>query len=200
MYPGVKLGRNAVIGEFCLLGESGKGKNKESTRIGDNALIRSHTVIYRGNKIDKNFQTGHGVLIREENTIGNNVSIGSHTVIEHHVKIGNNVRIHSSAFIPEFTILEENVWIGPHVTFTNALYPGSKHTKKYLKGAKVQKGAKIGASAVILPGVIIGSYALVGAGCVVTKDIPPGKVVVGNPARIIGDVKGLTYNRGEKAY
>lgn len=159
---------------------------KQPIKIGKNALIRSHTVIYPNNKIGHNFQTGHGVLIRENNFIGNDVSIGSHSTIEHHIKVGNNVRIHSNVFIPEFSVLEKECWIGPSATLTNAKYPNNPSTKKNLQGVTVKTGAIIGAGAVILPGITIGKKAIVGAGSVVTKNVKPYQVVAGNPAAVIG--------------
>ncbi len=195
IFPNVQIGKNAVIENFVIIGEPPRDRNEGElpTVIGDGAIIRSHTVIYAGNKIGNNFQTGHHTLVREENTIGNNVSIGSSSVIEHHVKIGNGVRIHTQAFVPEESILEDGCWIGPNVVITNATYPLSPNVKKTLKGAVVQKRAKIGANATLLPGVTIGENALVGAGAVVTKDVPPGKVVAGNPAIIINDISDLPY-------
>jgi acetyltransferase-like isoleucine patch superfamily enzyme len=155
------------------------------TLIGANAIIRSHTVLYAGNVIGDNFETGHGVLIREENHIGHDVSIGSHSIIEHHVHIADAVRIHSNAFIPEYSALEEGSWIGPGVTFTNALYPRSRRVMEALRGPLIKRGAKIGAGVVLLPGVTIGQHALVGAGAVVVDNVPDYAVVVGNPARVI---------------
>jgi len=194
VYSNVKLGENVQIGDFVIIGMPPRGKadGELPTVIGDNAVIRSHTVIYAGNVIGNGFQTGHGVLIREENEIGDNVSIGSHSVIEHHVKIGNGVRVHSQAFVPEFSVLEDGCWIGPNVVLTNARYPLSPEAKKTLKGPIIRSGAKIGANATILPGVVIGVNALVGAGAVVVEDVPDGKVVVGNPARVVKDVSEIT--------
>ena len=132
IHPNVAIGKNAVIEDFVIIGIPPRGKKSGElpTTIGDNALIRSHTVIYAGNSIGDNFQTGHHVMIREENTIGNNVSIGTSSVVEHHVTIGDDVRIHTSAFVPETSILEDGCWIGPHVVITNALYPLSPNVKK----------------------------------------------------------------------
>lgn len=197
IHPNVELGRNAVIEEYVIIGTPPRGKKSGElkTIIGDNATIRSHTVIYAGNKIGDNFQTGHHVLVREENEIGNNVSIGSSSVVEHHVTIGSDVRIHTNAFVPETSILEEGCWLGPHVVITNALYPLSPNVKKELHGAIVKKNAKVGANATLLPGVTIGENSLVGAGAVVTKDVPPNKVVAGNPAKVINSVTNLPYKK-----
>ena len=195
--PNVHLGSNVKIGKFVIIGVPplGRKPGELETRLGSNSLIRSHTVIYAGNVIGTHLQTGHGVMIRELNEIGDHVSIGSHSIIEHHVKIGNRVRIHSNAFIPEYSILEEDTWVGPNVVFTNALYPLSPDAKKNLKGPHLLSGAKIGANATLLPGIVIGRNALVGAGAVVVHNVPDGKVVAGNPARIIKDTNDLSaYN------
>ncbi len=193
----VHLGVGCQIGEYVVLGVPPRGMSSGdlATYIGPYAVVRSHTVIYSGNRIGARFQAGHGVLIRELNEIGDDVSIGSHSVIEHHVRIGNGVHVHSQAFIPEYSILEDGCWIGPKVTFTNALYPQSPGAKAGLKGPHVMGGAKIGANATLLPGVVIGANALVGAGAVVVQDVADGKVVAGNPAREINDVSDLpAYN------
>ena len=196
IYPGVQIGENCEIGPFVLLGVLPRGKREGEilTVIGPGAVIRSHSIVYAGNRIGANFQTGHGAVIREENEIGDNVSIGTGSVVEHHVTIGDGVRIHSQAFIPEFSILEPECWIGPNVVITNAKYPRSPLVKENLKGALVRRGAKIGANATLLPGIEIGANALVGAGSTVTKDVPADAVVAGNPARIIKTMSELPYD------
>jgi acetyltransferase-like isoleucine patch superfamily enzyme len=195
IYPGVAWEGEHTVGPFALIGEPPQGAPPEGieTRIGAGALIRSHTTIYAGNRIGPRFQTGHGVLIRESNEIGENVSIGSGSVVEHHVKIGDGVRIHSNVFVPEYSILEDGCWLGPNVVLTNARYPRSPRVKDELVGPHIEAGAKIGANSTLLPGVRIGRNALVGAGSVVTKDVPEDAVVVGNPARVINRLQNLPY-------
>lgn len=180
----VTIGPRSCIEEFVIL----RGR----TYIGSDCHIRSHTVIYEKNIIGDYFTTGHGVLFRENNRIGNRVSIGSHSIVEHDVRIGNDCRIHSNVFIPEFCVLEDGCWIGPCVSLTNAKYPYNPTTKQKLQGVMVKKGAKIGAGAIILPGVTIGVQALVGAGAVVTHDVEKGTVVVGNPARVLKHVSDIS--------
>lgn len=197
IYSGVTLGDGAVVEDFCILGVPPRGNisGELKTIIGPNAHLRSHTVIYGGNRIGKNFQTGNKVNIREFNNIGDNVSIGTMSVIEHHVEIGSGVRIHSHVFVPEYSMLEEGCWLGPNVVLTNSKYPLSPDSKKTLKGPIIRKNAKIGANVTILPGIIIGENALVGAGSVVVIEVPPNAVVVGNPARIIKNLSELPYER-----
>jgi acetyltransferase-like isoleucine patch superfamily enzyme len=195
IYKGVELAEGSVIEDYSIVGTPPRGKKDGElpTIIGAGAVIRSHSVIYTGNTIGKNFQTGNKVNIRESNRIGDNVSIGTLSVVEHHVEIADNVRIHTQVFIPEFSVLEEGCWIGPNVVFTNAKYPLSPGVKDQLAGPVIKRGAKIGANSTLLPGVVIGENALVGAGSVVVDDVPPGAVVVGNPARVIRQISELPY-------
>jgi acetyltransferase-like isoleucine patch superfamily enzyme len=199
IYPHVVWQGNYNVEPFCIIGQIPAEQIIEEkswmpvTILGDGANIRSHTVIYYGNQIGCNFQTGHNAMVRELNQIGNDVSIGTGSIIEHHVRIGDRVRLHSNVFIPEYSVLEEDCWIGPHVVLTNARYPRSPNVKNELVGPYIEKGAKIGANSTILPGVRIGMNALIGAGSVVTKDVPDGSVVVGNPAIVINHISNLPY-------
>jgi acetyltransferase-like isoleucine patch superfamily enzyme len=190
---GVHLGDECVVEDFVLVGVLPAGMTAEEapTFVGAHGRIRSHTVIYAGNRIGADFMTGHGVLVREFNQVGDHVSIGSHSVVEHRVRIGDRVRIHSNVFVPEFSVLEEDAWIGPGAVLTNARYPQSARAKRNLKGPHLLAGAMIGANVTLLPGLSIGRGALVGAGSVVVSDVPAGMVVVGNPARVIRAVNEL---------
>ena len=183
VHPGVRLGRNAVVEDYCIIGAPFSGCAGEETVIGDNAVIRSHTVIYAGNVIGDNFQTGNKANIRELNRIGDDVSIGTLSVVEHHVEIEDGVRIHTQAFVPEYCILKRGAWLGPRVTLTNAKFPKHPDAKKNLAGVVVCEDAKLGAGVTVLPGVTIGAGALVGAGSLVAQDVPAGMVAKGAPAK-----------------
>lgn len=199
IYDNVIIGQNTIIEDFCIIGSPPRGKNDGEliTIIGNNCIIRSHSVIYAGNKIGNNFQCGHHLVMREDNIIGDDVSIGSHSNIEHHITIKSGARLHSNVFVPEFTIIENMAWIGPNVVFTNARYPNSKNAKKNLKGVMVSEGAKIGANATILPGIQLGKNSLIGAGSVITRDVDDGSIVIGNPGRVIGQIGSIKDYRQE---
>lgn len=150
--------------------------------IGDNALIRSDSIIYSNVKIGNNFRTGHRVLIRDKTVIGDNVLVGTDSVVDGNCKIGNNVSIQTGAYVTAFTTVEDDVFIGPRAVTTNDKYMayGNK-----LAGCTIKKGARVGANATILPGIVIGEGAVIGSGAVVTANVTPGTTVVGNPARPI---------------
>jgi acetyltransferase-like isoleucine patch superfamily enzyme len=116
-------------------------------------------------------------------TIGENCNINCQVFIENDVFIGNNVTIKPCVQIWDGITVEDNVFIGPNVTFTNDLKPRSKQYPETFLRTIVKAGASIGANATILPGVIIGENAMIGAGSVIIKDVPPNTTWVGNPAR-----------------
>lgn len=201
IYRNTKMGKNPMIDDYVIIGKPPRNnKNGElATVIGRDAKIRSHTVIYSGVKIGDNLETGHGVLIRENSVIGDNVSIGTHSIVENNNLIGNNVRIHSQVFIPQNTVIEDDVWIGPNVVLTNDPHPPCA---KCMRGPTIKKGAIIGANVTILPFVVIGEYALVGAGSLVVDDVPPKFVVTGFPAKVLKKIEDLKcrFGKVEKPY
>ena len=117
--------------------------------------------------------------------IGENCNICSHCLIENDVKIGDNVTVKSSVQLWDGITLEDNVFVGANVTFTNDKYPRSKSADWQCLTTIVKKGASIGAGSTILCGITIGENAMIGAGSVVTKDVPAGELWVGNPARFL---------------
>lgn len=124
-------------------------------------------------------------VVLPECRIGTNVNICSHCFIENNVIIGDNCTVKNGVHIFDGVIIEDNVFIGPSVCFTNDKKPRSKAYKSIMLNTTIKTGASIGAGAIILPGVTVGEHSLVGAGSVVTKDVPPFSVVYGNPARVV---------------
>lgn len=125
------------------------------------------------------------VIILSGARIGKNCNICAHCFIESDVVIGDNVTIKSGVYLWNATRIENDVFVGPNATFTNDIMPRSKVYPESYMGITVKRGASIGANATLLPGITIGEYAVVGAGAVVTKDIPPYAIVAGNPAKLI---------------
>jgi len=176
-----RLGPGSRIDAGVELGiEPGRPTAAEPVRIGAGARIRSHTSVYRNTRIGDRLETGHSVVIREENVIGDGVWIWSHSTVDYGCRIGSRVRIHNHVYVAQHTVLEDDVFLAPGVMIANDRYPVSDR----MEGPVIKRGAVIGANATILPGVVIGERALIGAGSVVTKDVPPGAVVYGNPARV----------------
>ena len=197
IYPNVLLGQGVLLEAWCILGKPPRGKapGELETVLGDGAIIRPFSTIYAGTKTGQNFQTGQGVSVREDNIIGDNVSVGTNSAIEIGNRIGDNVRIHSNCFL-EMVTIEDDVIIAPNVVFTDDPHPPCPRYEECLGGATVKEGAKIGANSTILPGVVIGRRALVGAGAVVVEDVPDRAVVIGNPARVIKDIDDLECLKG----
>ena len=168
------------VHENVTLGVSYKFRSKPP-QIGKNALLRSNTVIYNDVEIGNDFQTGHGVLVRERTKIGDKVLLGTNTVIEGHCDIGSNISIQSNVYIPKNTLIEDYVFLGPCSCFTNDRYPLRSDQK--LEGPIIRKGASIGANSTFLSGIEVGEGSMVAAGAIVTRDIPPYYLAIGAPAK-----------------
>ncbi len=139
----------------------------ESSNIGDGTRIWAFAHVLPGAKI------------------GADANICDHTFVENDVTIGDRVTLKCGVYVWDGIDLEDDVFVGPNATFTNDPFPRSKQYLDEWPRTCVEKGASIGANATILPGIRIGANAMVGAGAVVTKDVPANAVVVGNPARIV---------------
>lgn len=188
VHKNVKLGKHNIIQDGVILGLPSRTflNTDESgwpeTVIGDNAILRSGTVIYCDVMIGTHFQTGHNVMIRENIKIGNYVSIGTNSVIDNATTLGSHINIQSLVYLPTNSIIEDLVFIGPNAVFTNDKYPVRINAK--LVGPIIRKSATIGAGSTVLPGIEIGEGAVVAAGSVVTKAVPAWTLAIGVPAEI----------------
>lgn len=159
--------------------------------VGHHATLRSGTVLYSGSRIGDRFQTGHHVIVREDCLIGDDVSIWSNTVVDYSCRIGDRVKIHANCYVAQYTEIMENAFLAPGVTIANDLYPGLPESAAVMSGPRIGVGAQLGVNVTVLPYVRIGDGCLVGAGSVVTRDLPAGIVAYGNPARVHGLVAQL---------
>ena len=190
--PLVMLGEGSVVDVGAILGyPATRGKNVDVVTIGDRARIRSGSVIYSGSKIGANLQTGHNVVIREENEIGDDFAVWNNTVIDYGCKIGSHVKIHCNCYVAQFTVIEDEAFMAPGVTIANDLHPGCEKSGECMRGPHIGKGVQIGVNVTLVPMIKIGEHSLIGAGSVVTKDIPPHSLAYGNPARVVGDVRDM---------
>ena len=192
------IGPGADLQPPCILGKAPRGAapGELPLVIGRAAVIRPFTTIYAGSTFGDRLQTGQGASIREDNVAADDVSIGTNAVLEFGNRIGSRVRIHSGCFL-EMVTIEDDVFVGPNTVFTDDPHPMNCPRYKDCNGGIVaRRRARIGANVTILPGVVVGENALVGAGSVVVGDVPPGAVVVGNPARVIKHVADLTCPPG----
>ena len=153
--------------------------------------------VHESSYIDENVKVGQGTKvwhfshIQSGAIIGKDCSIGQNVNIANNVKIGDKVKIQNNVSVYEGVVLEDFVFCGPSMVFTNIKVPRSEFPQKgtnYYSRTLVKKSASIGANATIVCGVTIGEYALVGSGAVVTKDIPPFSLAIGNPARIVAKI------------
>lgn len=189
---GVRVGPGSRVESEALLGvppeRAGVSRRLE---IGKGARIRSHAVIYGGSRIGDRFETGHFVVVREQNRIGHDVRVWSHATIDYGCVIGDGVKIHNHVYVCQFARLDDGVFLAPGAVLANDKYPQSGH----LEGPWVKRGAVIGAGAVLLPGIVVGEGAIVGAGAVVTRDVPDGAVLRGGAGRAAGTVGRLAARR-----
>jgi acetyltransferase-like isoleucine patch superfamily enzyme len=180
------VGEDAQIFEPVTLGFPSRDKLKRTgfhgTTIGNRAIIRSGTIIYCDVFIGDDFSCGHNVLIREQTRIENRVAIGTASIIEGRVAIGDDVNIQSLVYIPTDTTIGNGVFIGPNSVLTNDRYPPLRSGR--LQGPTISDNAAVGANVTILPGVHIGEGALIAAGAIVTRNVPPYKLAIGSPAKI----------------
>ncbi len=185
----VKLGKGHRIDRLAVLGEvPGRSIPHLRLTIGPYAVVRAFSIIYGGSHIGSHLETGHHVVIREENQIGDHLKIWNNSTIDYGCVLGNGVRIHNNVYVAQFTVLEDDVFLAPGVVVANDRRPISPED---LKGPTIKRGARVGINATLLPAIVIGEDALVGAGAVVTKDVPARAVVVGNPAHLVGTVDDL---------
>ena len=171
-----------TIDPSVVVGYRASRGDNEPLVIGTAPHLRSNTVLYAASVIGDRFSTGHNVIIREECEIGDDVSVWSNSIVDYGCRIGDGVKIHSNCYVAQFTEIGDRAFLAPGVSIANDLYPGSERSADVMRGPKIRADVQIGVNATILPYVEIGEGAMIGSAAVVTKDVPPGMVAIGNPA------------------
>ena len=188
---GVKVMENAVVGKQPALSPRSTAKREplSPTRIGDGAIVSTGAIVFAGSHVGARVILGDQSCVRERVTIGDDVVLGRGSLVENDTTIGAMTRIQAEAYITAYSTLEEHVFIAPGVVTTNDTFMGRTERRyELMKGPTIRRGARVGGGAVLCPGIEIGEEAFVGAGAVVTKDVPPRVIVVGNPARVLREV------------
>jgi acetyltransferase-like isoleucine patch superfamily enzyme len=175
-----RIGAHAQIDSGVVLGYRYPGDTSPLI-IGDHAIIRSGSIVYASTSIGNRFQCGHQVLIRGEVTIGDRCVVHHKCTLEGRLRIGNGVKIMAHVYLPSTTEIGNMVFIGPGTTFLNDKYPMRRAAP--VCGPKVGDHVSIGGGVTICPEVSIGRNCIIGAGSVVTKDVPPDTLAYGNPVR-----------------
>lgn len=174
-----------------ILGHRSARGRRPPLLLGSDAQLRSGTVLYDGSRIGDRLQTGHHVVVREDCEIGDDVCIWSNTVVDYSCRIGDRVKIHANCYVAQYTEIMDGAFLAPGVTIANDLYPGQEESAAMMSGPWIGPGAHLGVNVTVLPFIRIGAGCLIGAGSVVTGDVPPGLVAFGNPARVHGRVAQL---------
>ena len=188
---GVRVLEYAVVGKQPSLGARSTAKREPlpPTVIGDETVVSSGAIVFAGSRIGARCIVGDQSCIRERVALADDCILGRGSLIENDTTVGAGTRIQADAYVTAYSTLEEDVFIAPCVVTTNDNFMGRTEQRKALmKGPTIRRGARVGGGAILCPGIEIGEEAFVGAGAVVTKDVPPRVMVVGSPARVLRDV------------
>jgi acetyltransferase-like isoleucine patch superfamily enzyme len=197
VYPGTVLGEgvrvleNAVVGKQPALSPRSTASREPlpPAEIGDWSVVSAGAIVFAGARIGERVILGDQSCVRERVDIGDDVVLGRGSLVENDTTIGAQTKIQAEAYITAYSTLEEHVFIAPCVVTTNDNFMGrTERRHELMKGPTIRRGARVGGGAILCPGVEIGEEAYVGAGAVVTKDVPPRALVVGNPAKVLREV------------
>ena len=188
---GVKVLEHAVVGKQPTLSPRSTAKRDPlaPTVVGDGTVISTGAIVFAGSTLGARVIVGDQACVRERVAVADDVVIGRGALVENDTTIGARTRIQADAYVTAYSTLEEDVFVAPCVVTTNDNFMGRTEKRlELMRGPTIRRGARVGGGAILCPGVEIGEEAFVGAGAVVTRDVPPRKVVVGSPARAIRDV------------
>lgn len=195
---GSRIGKNCRIDDYAVLGKTPsrgkisaitKEKHLPPLRVGDGCKIGAHAVIYRGANIGRDCLIADLAQVREDVTIGAMTIVGRGAYVENKVTVGSKVKIESHAYVCALSAVGDGCFIAPGAVFTNDNFMARTRERfKFHKGPTLKKGARVGAHATLLPGVVLHEDAVVAAGAVVTHDVPARTIVAGCPAKFFREV------------
>lgn len=191
IYDGVEIGDDTIICNDSVLGEplnayySDSSYKNPPTVIGAKSIIRSHTIIYAACTVGAGFSSGHRVTIRENTTIGVSCSVGTLSDIQGQTKVGNYCRLHSNVHLAQGSVLGDFVFMYPYSVMTNDPYPPSND----VRGGFIGNYTQVGVHAIIIPGIKVGENCLIGANSVVNKRLPDYSLAMGDPIKVIMDLR-----------
>ncbi len=194
VYPGTVLGEGVKVLEHAVVGKQPSLSPRSTAKrdplppatIGDGTIVSTGAVVFAGSEIGARVILGDQSCVRERVVVGDDVVIGRGSLVENDTTIGALTKIQAEAYITAYSTLEEQVFIAPCVVTTNDNFMGrTERRHELIKGPTIRRGARVGGGAVLLPGIEIGEEAFVGAGAVVTRDVPARMLVVGSPARVL---------------
>jgi acetyltransferase-like isoleucine patch superfamily enzyme len=197
VYPGTVIGEGCKILDYAVVGKQPTLSPRSTARkeplppleLGPGTIVSTGAVVFAGTRVGARVIIGDQACVRERCEIGDDVVLGRGSLVENDTTIGELTKIQAHAYITAYSTLEDNVFIAPCVATTNDNFMGRTEKRhELMKGPTVRRGARVGGAAVLLPGIEVGEEAFVGAGAVVLRDVEPGTVVVGNPARPIRQV------------
>ncbi len=197
VYPGTVIGDGCRIGDGAVVGKQPTLSPRSTARrealpaaeLGAGTVVSTGAIVFAGTRVGARVIVGDQACVRERVVVGDDVVIGRGSLVENDTTIGRLTKIQAMAYITAYSTLEESVFVAPCVVTTNDNFMGRTERRKELKrGPTIRRGARIGGGAILCPGIEVGEEAFVGAGAVVTKDVPPRTLVVGNPARVLRDV------------
>jgi acetyltransferase-like isoleucine patch superfamily enzyme len=197
VHPGTVLGEGVKVLEHAVVGKQPTLSPRSTARreplppaiVGAGTVISTGAIVFAGSTIGARVILGDQSCVRERVTIADDVVVGRGSPVENDTPIGARTRIQADAYVTAYSTLEEDVFVAPCVVTTNDNYMGRTEKRlSEMRGPTIRRGARVGGGAVLCPGIEIGEEAFVGAGAVVTKDVPPRKLVVGSPARVLRDV------------
>jgi UDP-2-acetamido-3-amino-2,3-dideoxy-glucuronate N-acetyltransferase len=187
---GVRLGDGCVVGKPATLGARSTASREESGAavLGDGVAVGAAAVVLAGARLGNGCVVADQAHVRERTEIGAETVVGRGVSVENDVTIGARVKLQTGAYVTAWSVLEDDVFVAPGVVLTNDPTAGRRRGDP-LRGAVLRRACRVGGGAVLLPGVEVGEEAFVGAGAVVTRDVPARSVALGVPARVVREVE-----------